>query len=217
MFALSNEEIFNLQHTIAYLLLFINCIALASVQCIAMLAISVTMESAVKSNFAHPCVGTSICIVYIICPFCDMFYGNPQPCMQVLVLCIPFTPRPFPCSWTSVYTLFPFHTAEFLDHFRQQFIADVDASAIALELEQQDIISNGDQKTIRQEVNATLQAQLLHACLKKTCDAAALMDVCDVIAMVKGNRRMKSFGSHLKTEWEKGVCSQSGSMCMYLG
>ena len=130
-------------------------------------------------------------------------------------VCIPFTPLPFPCSWMSVYTLFPFHTAEFLDHFRQQFIADVDASAIALELEQRDIISDGDQKTIRQEVNATLQAQLLHGFLKKTCDAAALMDVCDVIFMVKGNRRMKSFGSHLKTEWEKGVCIHSICACVW--
>ena len=114
-----------------------------------------------------------------------------------------------------MYTLFPFHTAEFLDHFRQQFIADVDASAIALELEQRDIISNGDQKTIRQEVNATQQSQLLHAFLKKTCDAEALMDVCNVIAMVKGNRRMKSLGSHLKTEWEKGVCIHSICACVW--
>ena len=145
-----------------------------------------------------------LCTVYVVCPFWGAYYGKPQTCMQVLV--IPFTPRPFPCSWTSVCTLFPFHTVEFLDHFRQQFIADVDASTIVLELEHRGIISDGDQKTIRQEVNATLQAQLLHACLKKTCDTEALMDVCDIIAMVKGNQRMKSFGSHLKTEWEKGVC-----------
>ena len=52
--------------------------------------------------------------------------------------------------------LFSFHTAEFLDHFWEQFIAEVDASAIVLELEHRGIISNGDQKTIRQEVNATL-------------------------------------------------------------
>ena len=100
---------------------------------------------------------------------------------------------------------FPFHTAEFLDHFRQQFIAEVDASTIVLELEHRGIISDGDQKTIRQEVKATLQAQLLHACLKKTCDAKALTDVCDIIATVKGNPRMKSFGEHMKMEWEKGV------------
>ena len=189
MFSLSNEDTFNLQLTIAYLLLFISCIALASVQCIAMLAITVTMASAVKSNFAHPSVGT--------CVLCMLFVYFE---VQVLVLCIPFTPLPFPCSWTSVYTLFPIHTAEFLDHFRQQFIADVDASAIALELEQRDIISNGDQKTISRNEDGTQQSQLLRACLKKTCDAETLMDVCDVIAMVKGNRRMKSFGSHLKTE-----------------
>ena len=135
--------------------------------------------------------------------------------MQVLVLCIHFTPLPFPCSWTSVYTLFPFHTAEFLDHFHQQFIAEVDASAVALELEQRDIISNGDQKTISRNEDSTQQSQLLHACLKKTCDVEALLDVCDVIAMVKGNRRMKSFGSHLKTEWEKGVCGHSVCACVW--
>jgi len=81
----------------------------------------------------------------------------------------------------------------------------VDASTIVLELEHRGIISDGDQKTIRQEVKATLQAQLLHACLKKTCDAKALTDVCDIIATVKGNPRMKSFGEHMKTEWVKGV------------
>ena len=31
--------------------------------------------------------------------------------------------------------LFPFHTAEFLDHFWEQFIADMDASLVVLELE----------------------------------------------------------------------------------
>ena len=66
MFALSNEENFNLQHTIAYLLLFISCIALVSVQCIAMLAIPVTMDSAVKGNFTHPSVGTPV-LVYCVC------------------------------------------------------------------------------------------------------------------------------------------------------
>ena len=101
--------------------------------------------------------------------------------------------------------LFPFHTAEFLDLIRQQFTADVDASTIVLELEHRGIISNGDQKTISREVDATLQAQLLHACLKKKCDVKALTDVCDIIATVKGNWRMKSFGEHMKMKWEKGV------------
>ena len=100
---------------------------------------------------------------------------------------------------------FPFHTAEFLDHFRQQFIAEVDASTIVLELEHRGIISNGDQKTISRNEDGTQQSQLLHACLKKKCNAKALTDVCDIIATVKANPRMKSFGEHMKTEWEKGV------------
>ena len=115
--------------------------------------------------------------------------------------------KPACMCWTSVFhsRLFPFHTAEFLDHFRQQFIAEVDASTIVLELEHRDIISNGDQKTISRKEDNTQQSQLLHACLKKTCDAKALTDVCDIIATVKGNPRMKSFGERMKTEWEKGV------------
>ena len=67
VFPLSHEEIFNLQHTIAYLILFISCIALASVQCIAMLAIPVTIPSAVKSNFTHPSVGTSVLCACVLC------------------------------------------------------------------------------------------------------------------------------------------------------
>ncbi len=100
--------------------------------------------------------------------------------------------------------LFPFHTAEFLDHFWEQIIADVDASAIVIELEHRGIISDGDQKTIRQEVNATLQTQLLHACLKKTCNAKALT--------VKGNLRMKSF-THEDGMGERCVLSQC--VCMF--
>ena len=74
----------------------------------------------------------------------------------------------------------------------------MDASTVVFELEHQGIISDGDQRTIRQEVNATLQAQLLHACLKKTCDPKALTDVCDIIATVKGNPKMKLFGEHIE-------------------
>ena len=216
MFALSNEDIVNLLCTIAYLLLFISCIALASVQCIAMLAIPVTIPLAVKNNFAHPCVGTCVLCACVLCMLFVHFEVHTMGSHKLhasVGLVHSFHTSSLPCSWTSVHTLFPFHTAEFLDHFRQQFIADMDASTIVLELEHRGIISNGDQKTIRQEVNATLQAQLLHACLKKTCDAAALMDVCDV-AMVKGNPRMKSFGERMKTEWEKSVCGHSVCACV---
>ena len=58
--------------------------------------------------------------------------------------------------------LFPFNTAEFLDHFWEQFIADMDASTIVLELEHRGIISNGDQKTSRQEVKQHWQEVKQH-------------------------------------------------------
>ena len=109
------------------------------------------------------------------------------------------------CVLNCCNPFFPIHTAEFLDHFREQFIVEVDTSTVVFELEHRGIISNGDQKTISRNEDSTQQSLLLHACLKKTCDPKALTNVCDIIATVKGNPRMKSFGENLKTEWEKGV------------
>ena len=97
-----------------------------------------------------------------------------------------------------------------LDHFRERFIAEMDANAIVLELEHRGIISNGDQTEVRQETNATEQNQLLHACLKKKCTVEALMVVCDVITKVKGNPKLQSLGEDMKTELEKGLCSVAG-------
>ena len=57
--------------------------------------------------------------------------------------------------------LFPFHTAEFLDHFWEQFIAEGDASTIVLGLEHRGI-SNGDQQTSRQEVKQYWQEVKQH-------------------------------------------------------
>ena len=41
----------------------------------------------------------------------------------------------------------------------------------------------------------------------------ALMDVCDIIAKVKGKPRMKLLEQEMKMEWEKGVCSPSVCTC----
>ena len=90
----------------------------------------------------------------------------------------------------------------------------MDATAIVLELEHRGVISNGDQLTISLNKDATQQNQLLHACLKKTCNAKALTDVCDIITKVKGNPKMKSFGEDMKMEWKKGVCFHC--VCTYV-
>ena len=81
----------------------------------------------------------------------------------------------------------------------------MNANAIVFELEHHGIITNGDQRAIKQEMDAIQQNQHLHACLKKTCTVNALMVVCDIITMVKGNPKMKSLGEDIKTELEKGL------------
>ena len=104
----------------------------------------------------------------------------------------------------------PFYTGsaeQILDRFRSRFIAEMDANAIVMELEHQGIISNGDRRTITQQLNASQQNQFLHARLKRTCTAEDLKDVCDIITAVKGNPRMRSLGQAMKTELEKGLCS----------
>ena len=98
------------------------------------------------------------------------------------------------------------------DQFREQFIADMDANAIVMELEHHGIISNGDRQAIKQEMDASLQNQLLHACLKKTCTVKALLDVCDIITKVKGNPKLIALGQDMKTELEKGVLC--GFLCI---
>ena len=108
----------------------------------------------------------------------------------------------------KMFENFPFYSGlaeQVLDHFRDRFIAEMDANAIVLELEHRGIISNGDQTEVRQETNPTQKNQLLHACLKKKCTLEALMVVCDVITEVKGNPKLKSLGEDMKTELEKGL------------
>ena len=101
-----------------------------------------------------------------------------------------------------------------LDDFRDRFIAGMDANAIVMELEHREIISNGDREAIKKEMDSSQQNQLLHACLRKTCTVKALMDVCDIIAKVKGNPKLKSLGEDMKTELEKGLSCVGFSICI---
>ena len=102
------------------------------------------------------------------------------------------------CCWlVRVLQLFPVCAAEeVLNHFRAQFIAAVDASAIVHELKHESIISNGDVNTILKTSDETQQNEYLHARLLKTCDEDALRDVCKIID-VKGTRNMKTLGNEM--------------------
>ena len=107
----------------------------------------------------------------------------------------------------DLHILFNAGSAErVLDHFRDRFIAEMDANAIVMELRYRGLISNGDQRTITQESDPSRQNQILHARLMMKCTVRALQDVCDIITAVKGNPRMRSMGQDMKTELEKGLC-----------
>ena len=94
-----------------------------------------------------------------------------------------------------------FHAVEhILDHYWDQFRREVDANAIVFELEHRDIISDGDRIMISKTSGMTSQNEVLHSCLKKSCNKEAFMEVCDVIVAVKGNRRMKELGKEMQNK-----------------
>ena len=81
----------------------------------------------------------------------------------------------------------------------------MDAAAIVFNLEYKGFVSDGDRKTITQNMDAKQQNQILHAQLMKKCTTKALMDVCDIITAVEGNAKMTKLGEDIKKELEKGI------------
>ena len=105
------------------------------------------------------------------------------------------------CShWlVCVLQVFSCHAAEqVLDHFRDRFIADMDARTVVMELLNMDVIDEGIKKRILREDSTKLQNEILHNCLKKRCTDGALRAVCNVIIGVNGNPRMRALGEDIK-------------------
>ena len=103
--------------------------------------------------------------------------------------------------------IFPISAAEqVLGDFRTRFINSVDADAIVYELKNKDIIGDGDLTTISRTPGTKEKNEYLHERLKNTCDEEALMEVCEVIINVKGNRKMKSLGKRMKSALEGKLC-----------
>ena len=111
-------------------------------------------------------------------------------------------------GWTAVYRshwlvcvlqVFSCHAAEqVLDHFRDRFIADMDAITVVFELLNEGVIDEGIKSIILREGSTKLQNEILHDCLKKRCTDDALRAVCDVIIRVRGNPRMRALGEDIK-------------------
>ena len=82
----------------------------------------------------------------------------------------------------------------------------MDADAITLELEEQSIISDGDQTRIRKIDGRKQKNQDLYKCLKDKCTKEALLRVCGILIDYKGNPKMNSLGRELKQRLAKGRC-----------
>ena len=122
------------------------------------------------------------------------------------------------CYQICVPCVFPFHEAvQVLDLFRDQFIEEVDANAVVLELLHNNIIDRGDQRTIAANTNPTQQNQFLHLILKEKCTEEAFETVCDIITAVKGNPKMKALGESMKKRLETGgyMCVWGGRLCVW--
>ena len=99
--------------------------------------------------------------------------------------------------------LYPFSfcaVEKVLKDFVQSFNECINVNAIKYELKRKDIISDAEVKRISDTSSPKEQGQLLHDHLQRTCTAKALIDVCDVISTVKGNRRMKKLGEDMKRQ-----------------
>ena len=78
--------------------------------------------------------------------------------------------------WHITCLLF-FTAQEVLDNFRGRFIECVEALKIVFDLENENIIADGDLTEIRMYFDAKQQNEILHRRLKLSCDKTALMEV----------------------------------------
>ena len=96
----------------------------------------------------------------------------------------------------------------------------MDANAVVYGLKHANIIADGDLMMITRNPYSTQQNEILHACLKRSCDEEALMEVCDMMIAVQGNRKVNALGREMKNKLEKGIYLLSMTLfvcvCMYV-
>ena len=93
-----------------------------------------------------------------------------------------------------------------LKHFQDQFIKGVDANAIAFYLKAKNIIPDGVEVAIRQNLDSRQQNQVLYSHLERACDEEALITVCDIMISVQGYPKMNKLGKNMKSRLQ-GKCS----------
>ena len=75
------------------------------------------------------------------------------------------------------------------------------------DLEDQDIISDGDLKEVTRTPSGVEQNQFLHHCLKRKATKDTLLKVCDITIGCHGNSRMNQVRKEMKSALETGRCS----------
>ena len=101
----------------------------------------------------------------------------------------------------------PFHAAKhILGDFRDQFIADMDASTVVWELLYKNIIPRGVQERISKTDEPKQQNEILHDWLQRVCTKEALMEVCNIIVATKGHPKMRELGEAMKRRLHTGKC-----------
>ncbi len=93
-----------------------------------------------------------------------------------------------------------------LDHFRDRFIAEMNAKSVIMDLLNKNIISRGVEVTISQTNSPREQNAYLHDCLTQTCTDDALKSACQIISAVKGNPKMVDFGRDMLRHLDSGKC-----------
>ena len=88
----------------------------------------------------------------------------------------------------------------------------MNAEDVVWDLQEANIINQGDLRTITEAKDTTKQNKILHRCLKDKCTLKALRSICAIIMAVEGNPKMAALGKKMvtKLETETGVCVCAG-------
>ena len=86
---------------------------------------------------------------------------------------------------------------------REQFIADMDASTLVMELSSK--IPHCVQERISRTDGPEKKNEILHDWLQRTCSKEALMDICDIIVAVKDHPKMQELGETMKRRLQTGI------------
>ena len=92
----------------------------------------------------------------------------------------------------------------------------MDTVNIVYDLEDEEIICDGDVATIREWKDVRPQNQCLHKLLVRKCTKEALMAVCDIMIRYKGNPKMNQLGKDMKRKLEGMCCVYHTYMCAHL-